>query len=148
MVHKFKLNGLNIVLDSNSGGVHAVDDLTYDLLDNVEPPFDAECPQRVLEKLSKSYDEADIKECYNEIVELYNEKILFSEDDYEKYDYIIGMNHENMQNMLRLLGGDKQAKLFKIMRFAGREKGRITPKSPRPDAGTVFAGGDGILCRS
>ena len=85
MVHKFKLNGLNIVLDSNSGGVHAVDDLIYDLLDNVEPPFDAECPQRVLEKLSKSYDEADIKECYNEIVELYNEKILFSEDDYEKY---------------------------------------------------------------
>jgi uncharacterized protein len=85
MIHKYKLNGLNIVLDVNSGGVHLVDELTYDLLDNVEPPFDAECPQKVVDKLAKSYDEQDIRDCYDEIVELYNDKILFSEDDYEKY---------------------------------------------------------------
>lgn len=85
MIHKYKLNGLNIVLDVNSGGVHLVDELTYDLLDNVEPPFDAECPQNVVDKLSKSYAPEDIRECYSEIVELYNDKILFSEDDYEKY---------------------------------------------------------------
>ncbi|MBP5578894.1 MAG: thioether cross-link-forming SCIFF peptide maturase [Ruminococcus sp.] len=85
MIHKYKLNGLNIVLDVNSGGVHLVDELTYDLLDNVEPPFDAECPRNVVDKLSKSYSPEDIRECYDEIVELYNDKILFSEDDYEKY---------------------------------------------------------------
>ena len=85
MIHKYKLNGLNIVLDVNSGGVHLVDELTYDLLDNVEPPFEAECPQKVVDKLSKSYAEQDIRDCYEEIVELYNDKILFSEDDYEKY---------------------------------------------------------------
>ena len=85
MIHKYKLNGLNIVLDVNSGGVHLVDELTYDLLDNVEPPFEAECPQSVVDKLSKSYASEDIRDCYAEIVELYNDKILFSEDDYEKY---------------------------------------------------------------
>ncbi|MBR5684385.1 MAG: thioether cross-link-forming SCIFF peptide maturase [Ruminococcus sp.] len=85
MIHKYKLNGLNIVLDVNSGGVHLVDELTYDLLDNVEPPFEAECPQNVVDKLSKSYSPEDIRDCYSEIVELYNDKILFSEDDYEKY---------------------------------------------------------------
>lgn len=85
MIHKYKLNGLNIVLDVNSGGVHLVDELTYDLLDNIEPPFAAECPQNVVDKLSKSYAPEDIRECYSEIVELYNDKILFSEDDYEKY---------------------------------------------------------------
>ena len=85
MIHKYKLNGLNIVLDVNSGGVHLVDELTYDLLDNVEPPFEDECPQSVVDKLSKSYAPEDIRECYSEIVELYNDKILFSEDDYEKY---------------------------------------------------------------
>ena len=85
MIHKYKLNGLNIVLDVNSGGVHLVDELTYDLLDNVEPPFDAECPQNVVEKLSNSYSPEDIRECYSEIAELYNDKILFSEDDYDKY---------------------------------------------------------------
>ena len=55
MIHKYKLNGLNIVLDVNSGGVHIVDELTYDLLDNVEPPFEAECPQNVVDNLSKAY---------------------------------------------------------------------------------------------
>lgn len=85
MIHKYKLNGFNIVLDVNSGGVHIVDELTYDLLDNIEPPFEDKCPQKVVDKLSKVYTVEDIESCYDEIVELYNEKILFSEDDYEKY---------------------------------------------------------------
>lgn len=85
MIHKYKLNGYNIVLDINSGGVHIVDDLTYDLLDNVFPPFKNDCPKNVVEKLSKFYNSEDIKSCYAEIVELYNSKILFSEDEYEKF---------------------------------------------------------------
>lgn len=85
MIHKYKLNGFNIVLDVNSGGVHVVDELTYDLLDNVEPPFDEKCPEKVLNKLSKSYSREDIESCYQELKELYDEKILFSEDDYEKF---------------------------------------------------------------
>lgn len=85
MIHKFKLSGFNILLDVNSGGVHIVDDLTYDLLDNVEPPFADKCPEEVVTKLSKAYDANEIEECYQEIVSLYNDKILFSEDDYEKY---------------------------------------------------------------
>ncbi|MDE6797231.1 MAG: thioether cross-link-forming SCIFF peptide maturase, partial [Ruminococcus sp.] len=85
MIHKYKLNGFNIVLDVNSGGVHIVDELTYDLLDNIKPPFEPECRPDIIEKLSKVYPAEEIKTCYAEIVELYNEKILFSEDDYEKY---------------------------------------------------------------
>ncbi|MBQ6633484.1 MAG: thioether cross-link-forming SCIFF peptide maturase [Ruminococcus sp.] len=85
MIHKFKLEGYNVLLDVNSGGVHLVDDLTYDVLDNVEPPFDVECPANVVKKLSKSYPENEIRECYDEIVSLYEDKILFSEDDYEKF---------------------------------------------------------------
>lgn len=85
MIHKFKLNGFNVLLDVNSGGVHIIDDMTYDLLDNVEPPFADKCPRAVLDKLSKTYPAQEIEECYEEIVSLYNDKILFSEDDYEKY---------------------------------------------------------------
>ena len=85
MIHKYKLNGFNIVLDVNSGGVHLVDDMTYDLLDLIEPPFNEECPQQVLDKLADKYPTDEISTCYDEIVELYNDKILFSEDDYEKY---------------------------------------------------------------
>lgn len=85
MIHKYKLNGYNIVLDVNSGGVHIVDELTYDLLDNVTPPFEEKCPQKVIDKLLRYYPKDEIESCYAEILELYKEKIIFSEDDYEKY---------------------------------------------------------------
>lgn len=85
MIHKYKLAGYNIVLDVNSGGVHVVDDLTYDMLDNVEPPFSDKCPQNVIDKLLKFYTQDEIESCYDEVLELYNDKILFSDDDYEKY---------------------------------------------------------------
>lgn len=85
MIHKFKIKDMNIVLDVNSGGVHVVDDLTYDMVDMVEPPFSEECPDQIVNKLSAAYAEKDIKECYAELKSLYDDKILYSEDDYEKY---------------------------------------------------------------
>ena len=85
MIHKYKLGDYNIVLDVNSGGVHVVDELTYDMLDNVAPPFAPECPEEVVTKLSRFYDPEEIRSCYAEILEAYQEGILFSPDDYEKY---------------------------------------------------------------
>ena len=32
MVHQYKLNGYNLVLDTCSGGVHVVDEVAYDLI--------------------------------------------------------------------------------------------------------------------
>lgn len=32
MIHQYKLNGYNIVLDVYSGSVHSVDDLAYDVI--------------------------------------------------------------------------------------------------------------------
>ena len=39
--------------------------------------------------------------------------------DYEKYDYLIGMDGANMRNMLRILGGDPERKVSKLLSFAG-----------------------------
>ena len=33
MIHQYKLNGYNIVLDVFSGSVHAVDDVAYDIIE-------------------------------------------------------------------------------------------------------------------
>ena len=55
MIHKFKAKDLNIVLDVNSGGVHLVDDMTYDLLDYIEEPLEETCPQKALDELSGKY---------------------------------------------------------------------------------------------
>lgn len=83
MIHKYKLAGYNIVIDVNSGAVHVVDDLTYDMLDNIEPPFSTVCPDNVVEKLSKFHRKEDIWTCYDEVVQLYREKILFNENEPE-----------------------------------------------------------------
>ena len=32
MIHQYKLNGYNIVLDVYSGSIHAVDDVAYDMI--------------------------------------------------------------------------------------------------------------------
>ena len=85
MIHKFKLGGFYIVLDVNSGGVHSVDELTYDLLDYAQPPFDVKNLDAALSALSGKYSTEDIKEAFEEVKELYNDKILFSDDDYEKF---------------------------------------------------------------
>ena len=36
MIHKFSMNGINVLMDINSGAVHAVDDAVYDIADRYE----------------------------------------------------------------------------------------------------------------
>ncbi len=82
MIHKFKAKDVNILLDVNSGAVHVIDDVVYDLLDFAEPPFSEECPGQVVESLSGSYSEEEIREAYSDILELYQNRLLYSEDVY------------------------------------------------------------------
>ena len=37
MIHQYKSNGYNIVMDVNGGAVHVVDDIVYDMIPLVEP---------------------------------------------------------------------------------------------------------------
>ncbi|MDD3222656.1 MAG: thioether cross-link-forming SCIFF peptide maturase [Clostridia bacterium] len=83
MVHQYKNNGYNIVLDVNSGSVHVVDDLVYDII----ALYETTSKEDILKKLSSVYAEKDIAEAYEEIEELVREECLFTEDIYK--DYII-----------------------------------------------------------
>ncbi|MCI9143871.1 MAG: low molecular weight phosphotyrosine protein phosphatase [Lachnospiraceae bacterium] len=42
--------------------------------------------------------------------------------DYAKYDYLIGMDSANIRNMHRMLGGDPEGKIAKLLSFAGSER--------------------------
>lgn len=42
--------------------------------------------------------------------------------DYGKYDYLIGMDSANIRNMMRILGGDPEGKVCKLLSFAGAER--------------------------
>jgi len=81
VVHQYKNNGYNIVLDVNSGSVHVVDDLVYDIIALYETASEDE----IVEKLSENYSPEDIREAYSEIEELVKEECLFTEDIYKDY---------------------------------------------------------------
>lgn len=58
MIHTYSLNGYNIVVDENSGAVHVLDDLTYEMLQNeVELPTIGEA----IRKLENKYSKEDIE---------------------------------------------------------------------------------------
>ena len=89
MIHAFINNDLPIVLDVNSGAVHGLDMLAYDvvmLMDKMyseEQAFQASCPEDFFGKLSKKYSKNDIAEVYEELYYLYKNGQLFSADDYD-----------------------------------------------------------------
>ena len=47
--------------------------------------------------------------------------------DYDDYDYLIGMDGWNIRNMLRILGGDPEGKVYKLLAFAGEERDVADP---------------------
>lgn len=73
--HKFELNDKKIVLDINSGSVHVVDGLIYDMIDL----YESENAEKIVDSLKGKYSEEDIKEAYGEIGALKENGLLFSE---------------------------------------------------------------------
>ena len=81
MVHQYKNNGYNIVLDVNSGSVHVVDDLVYDII----ALYEQNSLEEIVAKLSDKYAETDLREAYGEIEELVQAECLFTKDIYRDY---------------------------------------------------------------
>ena len=81
MIHQYKSNGYNIVLDVNSGSVHVVDDLTYDIISMYEDND----KDTIIEKFKDDYSISDISEVYDEITQLKEDGQLFTEDIYRQY---------------------------------------------------------------
>ncbi len=81
MVHQYKNNGYNIVLDVNSGAVHIVDDIVYDVL----PLYEDQSEDEIIASLKGTYAIDELKEAIAEIGELKEAGALFTPDAYEDY---------------------------------------------------------------
>lgn len=104
LIHQYKNNGYNIVMDVNSGSIHVVDELVYDMIgilskedrykkvcriageDDIKAASYDEISSIFREGL-KGYEENGIREAYEEISELIEAGMLFSEDTYK--DFVI-----------------------------------------------------------
>ena len=81
MIHQYKSNGYNIVLDVESGAVHVVDDITYDVISL----YEGNSADEIVSKLKSSYNMDEIRECISEVKELVEDGQLFTEDIYEPF---------------------------------------------------------------
>ena len=91
MIHQYRNNGYNIVLDVNSGAVHVVDELCYDVIAHLaagEEPDEAaldrpETLEGLLAALKDRYKEEEIREALEDVKELTREGRLFTRDVFE-----------------------------------------------------------------
>ena len=77
MIHRFKQNGENILLDVNSGAVHLVDDLTFEIVGKLD---DGESNDEILNELQEKFPREEILEILDELDELKKNGELFVPD--------------------------------------------------------------------
>lgn len=53
--------------------------------------------------------------------------IQLKRSDYDEYDYLIGMETQNVTNMLRILGEDKEHKVYRLLDFSGSPRNIADP---------------------
>lgn len=94
MIHQYKNNGYDIVMDVNSGSVHVVEDVVYDAIQFLaerlpEMELPTGLPEDLLREVSTcleaSYEKEDVSEAMEDIQELIDAGQLFTKDVYQSY---------------------------------------------------------------
>ena len=94
MIHQYKNNGYDIVMDVNSGAIHVVDDVVYDAIAMLEEKLgELEKPQQIPQEMSeevrtelaKKYSTQDIDDAMSDIQELIDAEELFTRDVYRDF---------------------------------------------------------------
>lgn len=53
--------------------------------------------------------------------------VQMTKEDYQKYDYLIGMDGMNIRNMMRILGNDTKHKVYKLLDFSDHPRDIADP---------------------
>lgn len=86
MIHAYKMNGYNIILDQNSGCVHSVDEVAYDIITMYENTPKEKMKHIILDRYSERADvtSEDIEDCFSDIEALIADGRLFAKDTFEE----------------------------------------------------------------
>ena len=101
MVHQYKLNGYNIVLDTVSGSVHTVDEVAYDIIAAYKSNTADEIVEMILSRYPDREDvtREDILDCLSDVAELEAAGKLFTEDKYES----LAREYKNNSKVIKAL---------------------------------------------
>lgn len=97
LIHRYQSNGYNIVLDINSGCIHLVDEVTYEVLPYLEEGMEAAA---IAEKLGDRFKKEDVETSVTECKKLQEQGMLFTKDIYEN---IIDEFTKNRQTVVKAL---------------------------------------------
>ena len=102
MVHQYKLNGYNIVLDTCSGAIHVVDEVAYDMIAAYKEKNEDEIVAEMLTKYGDREDvtEEDLHLCMEDIRTLVKMGKLYTEDTFEN---MAGKFKERSGNVVKAL---------------------------------------------
>ena len=84
MVHQYKLNGYNIVLDTCSGSIHQVDDVAYDIIKLFPEKSESEIVTEIMNTYGDRPDVTpeDIRLCIDDVRYLKDNNQLYTPDSY------------------------------------------------------------------
>ena len=101
MIHQYKLNGYNIVIDVASGAVHSVDEVAYDAIAMFEDKTREEITAALLEKYKDEPDVTaeEISDLLDAIQSLKDNGKLFTKDTYEGVTF----NMKNREPVIKAL---------------------------------------------
>ena len=97
LIHRYQSNGYNIVLDINSGCIHLVDEVTYEVLPYLEEGMEVAA---IAEKLGDRFKKEDVETSVTECKKLQEQGMLFTKDIYEN---IIDEFTKNRQTVVKAL---------------------------------------------
>lgn len=102
MLHQYKLNGFNIVLDTCSGAVHSVDEVAYDIIEMYQSHTREEIVNAMLEKYADREDvtREDLNLCIDDVESLKKAGKLFTPDTFED---LAGTFKERSGNVIKAL---------------------------------------------
>lgn len=85
MIHAYKMNGYNIILDQNSGCVHSVDEVAFDIITKYKTESKENIKTYILDKYGDREDVTpeDIELCFENIESLIADGRLFAKDTFE-----------------------------------------------------------------
>lgn len=158
MIHAYTQNGLNIILDVESGAIHILEELPYKMLKYINPPMEEKCSEEIkIKMLTHGFTEEMSVLAYDELYSLYKDEMLFTERDYVielKNDYpvkalCLHIAHDcNMRCKYCFAEGGDFAQGRKLMPFEVAKKAIdfiIEKSEKRVNLEVDFFGGEPLL---